>query len=109
MADTWEAINSLLGSRFSDPAAAQAALEKALNAPNSRLGQLYNDDAVVADPDADPPVTGSDATTRTAVAADIIDIVALTLIDIVETNEDYDAKVAADVAAAATTAALKPA
>ena len=52
---------------------------------------------------------GSDATTRTAVAADIIDIIALTLIDIVETNEDYDARVTADTAAAATTAALKPA
>ena len=109
MADTWEAINSLLGSRFSDQAAAQAALEKALNAGTSRLGQLYNDDAVAADPDADPPVMGSDATTRTAVAADIIDIVALTLKDIVESNESYNAKVAADVAAAATTAALKPA
>ena len=115
MADTWTAINSLLGSRFSDPTAAQAALEKALNAATSRLGQLYNDDAVVEverDPDADPPVAyvaGVAATTRTAVAADIIDIVALTLIDIVETNEDYDARVAADVAAKATTAALKPA
>lgn len=109
MADTWAAINSLLGSRFSNQAAAQTALEKALNAPNSRLGQLYNDDAIVADPDADPPVTGSDATTRPAVAADIIDIVALTLKDIVESNESYDAKVAADVAAKATVAALKPA
>ena len=109
MADTWAAINSLLGSRFSDQAAAQTALEKALNAGTSRLGQLLNDDAVAAEPNAAPPVVGSDATTRTAVAADIIDIIALTLIDIVETNEDYDARVAADVVAAATVAALKPA
>ena len=125
MADTWAAINSLLGSRFSDHAAAQAALEKALSAGTSRLGELYNDDAVAAvaavmdNPDADPPVAyvagvaAVPATKKTIVAADIIDIVALTLIDIVETNEDYDAKVAADVAAAATTAeitaALKPA
>ena len=109
MADTWTAINSLLGSRFSNQAAAQTALEKALNAGTSRLGQLYNDDAVVADPDADPPVTASDATTRTAVAADIIDIMALTLRDIVESNESYDARVTADTAAKATTAALKPA
>ena len=109
MADTWEAINSLLGSRFSNQAAAQAALEKALNAGTSRLGQLVNDDAVAAEPNASPPVVGSDATTRTAVAADIIDIIALTLIDIVETNEDYDARVAASAAAKATTAALKPA
>ena len=109
MADTWAAINSLLGSRFSNQAAAQTALEKALNAGTSRLGQLYNDDAVVAAPDADPPVMGSAATTRTAVAADIIDIIALTLKDIVESNESYDARVAANVAAAATTAALKPA
>ena len=109
MADTWAAINSLLGSRFSNQAAAQAALEKALNAGTSRLGQLYNDDAVAADPDADPPVTGSAATKKTIVAADIIDIIALTLIDIVESNESYDAKVIADTAARATTAALKPA
>ena len=87
MADTWEAINSLLGSRFSNQAAAQTALEKALNAPNSRLGQLYEADGT---------------TTRTAVAADIIDIVALTLKDIVESNESYDAKVTADVAARGT-------
>jgi hypothetical protein len=109
MADTWTAINSLLGSRFSDQAAAQTALEKALNAGTSRLGQLLNDDAVAAEPNASPPVVGSAATARTAVAADIIDIVALTLIDIVETNEDYVAKVTADVAAAATVVALKPA
>ena len=121
MADTWAAINSLLGSRFSDPTAAQTALEKALSAGTSRLGELYNDDAVAAvaavmdNPDADPPVayvegvSAVPATKKTIVAADIIDIVALTLIDIVETNEDYNAKVAADVAARATTAALKPA
>ena len=65
MADTWEAINSLLGSRFSNQAAAQAALEKALNAGTSRLGQLYNDEAVVAQPSPDPPVVGSLAKTRT--------------------------------------------
>ena len=93
MADTWAAINSLIGSRFSDQAAAQTALEKAVNAPNSRLGQLYEADGT---------------TTRTAVAADIIDILAMTLRDIVESNEGYDARVAADAAAAATTAALKP-
>ena len=109
MADTWSAINSLLGSRFSDQAAAQTALEKALNAGTSRLGQLVNDDAVAAEPNAAPPVVGSDATTRTAVAADIIDIIAMTLKDIVESNENYDARVAAAAAAAATTAALKPA
>ena len=93
MADTWEAINSLLGSRFSNQAAAQTALEKALNAPNSRLGQLYE----------------ADGTTRTAVAADIIDIMAMTLRDIVENNEGYNARIAADAAAKATTAALNPA
>ena len=109
MADTWTAINSLLGSRFSNQAAAQTALEKALNAGTSRLGQLYNDDAVAPNPSANPPVAGSAATARTAVAADIIDIMALTLRDIVESNEDYDARVAAAAAAAATTAALKPA
>ena len=108
MADTWTAINSLIGGRFSDQAAAQTALEKAINAPNSRLGQLYNDDAVVANPDADPPVAAKAATTRTAVAADIIDIMAMTLRDIVESNESYDARVTADAAAAVTTAALKP-
>ena len=109
MADTWEAINSLLGSRFSNHAAAQAALEKALSAGTSRLGELYNDDAVAAEPDADPPVTGSAATKKTIVAADIIDIIAMTLKDIVESNESYNARVAADAAAKATTAALNPA
>tara|TARA_R110002020_G_C15970345_1_gene747465 strand:+ start:211 stop:495 length:285 start_codon:yes stop_codon:yes gene_type:complete len=94
MADTWAAINSLIGSRFSNQANAQTALEKALNASNSRLGQLYEADGT---------------TTRTAVAADIIDIMAMTLRDIVENNEDYDARLAADAAAKATTAALKPA